>query len=226
MTDTDSLPPYSPFPNALIDEVMPLLRDTQWRVLCVIVRQTLGWRSSSGTGRKTEDWLTQSQLKRRTGRASEALSKAVDGLVRRGLIEVADAQGNALRTPAKRRRCRGRLYYRLASRCLVCPPDDRYPQAYPQLDHSPVDNRHRRERPALTTSSITEHRIPNTTETNSYLYATCGQAGEAAGGAEGDPSRLPSVRLDGWFKAVDVTRHDVADMRPTAQRAQPGGTER
>ena len=28
---------YTPFPNKLIDEVMPTLRDTEWRVLCVIL---------------------------------------------------------------------------------------------------------------------------------------------------------------------------------------------
>lgn len=104
-----------PVPNALIDRVMPTLRDTELRVLVIVVRQTLGWQvGNDPRQRKERDWLTQSQLMRRTGRASGAVSRAVDALVRRGLIDVLDSKGNPLVTPAERRRCLGRLYYRLA----------------------------------------------------------------------------------------------------------------
>ena len=75
----------TPFPNGLF-ELMPSLKDSEWRVLCLIVRQTWGWKE--GDGRKHSDWITQKQMMRRTGRSSEALSRAVDALVRRGLIEV------------------------------------------------------------------------------------------------------------------------------------------
>ena len=50
---------------------------------------------------------------RRTGRASGAVARAVDALVRRGLIDVLDGAERPLMTPAERRRCLGRLYYRL-----------------------------------------------------------------------------------------------------------------
>ncbi len=103
---------FTPFPNALF-ELMPTLRDTEWRVLCVIVRQTLGWRDGAGRQRKQTNWLTHRQLKAQTGRDSEALSKAIDTLVRRGLIEVWDETGHRLMTPAARRGCRGRLFFRL-----------------------------------------------------------------------------------------------------------------
>lgn len=36
---------WIPFPRVLVDEVMPDLTDTEWRVLTVIVRQTIGWQS-------------------------------------------------------------------------------------------------------------------------------------------------------------------------------------
>ena len=86
----------TPFPNVLLDTVMPLLKDTEWRILCVIVRQTLGWLEGAGNGhkegdRKSRDWLTHSQLKQRTGRNSAAICKAVHSLVRRGLIVVYDS---------------------------------------------------------------------------------------------------------------------------------------
>jgi len=101
-------------PNDLLDWVMPTLRDTELRVLLVVVRQTLGWQDGLNPSRRKErDWLTQSQLMRRTGRATEAVSAAVDGLVRTKLIEVQDKWGRPLETPAERRRSLGKLYYRL-----------------------------------------------------------------------------------------------------------------
>ena len=104
----------TPVPNNLLDRVMPTLRDTELRVLLVVVRQTLGWQDGPDPSqRKERDWLTQNQLMRRTGRASEAVSAAVDGLVQARLIEVQDKSGRPLVTPAERRRFLGKLYYRL-----------------------------------------------------------------------------------------------------------------
>lgn len=104
----------TPVPTALIDKVMPKLRDTELRVLLVVVRQTLGWQvGKDPLLRKERDWLTQSQLMRRTGRASGAVAHAVDALVRLDLIDVLDVKGRPLHTPAERRRHLGRLYYRL-----------------------------------------------------------------------------------------------------------------
>jgi hypothetical protein len=105
----------TPFPNVLLDEAMPRLRDTEWRLLCVIVRQTLGWHDTSANGRKQRDWLTQAQMKRRTGRNSAALSKALDALVRNGLIAVHDERGHPLTTPQQRRGHSGPLFYSLGT---------------------------------------------------------------------------------------------------------------
>ena len=101
-------------PNVLLDKVMPTLRDTEFRILMVVVRQTLGWQDGPDPAkRKEKDWLTQSQLMRRTGRASGAVSHAVDALVRARIIDVLDLWGRPLATPAERRRHLGHLYYRL-----------------------------------------------------------------------------------------------------------------
>lgn len=116
-TATSTMAPMkktTPVPNDLLDQVMPTLRDTELRVLLVIVRQTLGWQKGpEPSQRKTKDWLTQSQLMRRTGRASEAVARAVDALVQAGLISVLNQAGMTLRTPAERRRHLGHLYYQL-----------------------------------------------------------------------------------------------------------------
>jgi hypothetical protein len=112
----------TPFPNYLLDAVMPALSDTQWRVLCVVVRQTLGWQDKASqqdkagqAARKTTDWLTHAQLKQRTQRGNSAVSKAVDTLVRKGVIVVTDEAGRVLATPRERQACRSRLGYRLVS---------------------------------------------------------------------------------------------------------------
>ena len=112
----------TPFPSHLLDDVMPLLSDTEWRLLCVVVRQTLGWEDGQG-GRKREDWLTQSQLKARTGRASEAISRAIDGLAQKGLIQVCSEAGDVLATPQERQRCPGRLLFGLAPQALDTPAE-------------------------------------------------------------------------------------------------------
>lgn len=122
MPDTAVPARTTPFPSYLLDDIMPLLSDTEWRLLCVVVRQTLGWEDGQG-GRKREDWLTQSQLKARTGRASEAVSRAIDGLVQKGLIQVHSEAGELLMTPQERRRCPGRLLFALAPQALDAPQD-------------------------------------------------------------------------------------------------------
>ncbi len=103
----------TPFPNYLLNEVMPILRDTEWRFLCVVVRQTLGWKDANTGARKSHDWMTRAQLIEKTGRNSEALSSALDSLIRQHLIEARDGKGKSLRTPQERRQVRGRIYYSL-----------------------------------------------------------------------------------------------------------------
>src|SRR5690349_4119037 len=108
----------TPFPNDLLDKVMPALRDSEWRVLCVVVRATLGWRAPEG-GRRMRDWISHSELKRRTGRASAAVSHAIAGLVDRGLIVVEDIGGAPLVSPAARRLHGSDLFFKLSTGTVV-----------------------------------------------------------------------------------------------------------
>ena len=104
---------FTAIPNALIDEVMPTLKDTEWRLLCVVARQTIGWMGKDRK-RKQHDWISQSQLIAKTGRNSAALSAALDVLVRENLIVCQAENGELLNTPQQRRRHRGRVYFSLA----------------------------------------------------------------------------------------------------------------
>ncbi len=89
---------------------MPRLTDTEWRILCILVRQTYGWTLAGGT-RKTSDWLSHFLIKRKTGRQSAAISRAIAVLVRSGLISVTDERGYPLYTPAMRRRSHSHLIF-------------------------------------------------------------------------------------------------------------------
>jgi hypothetical protein len=108
---------FTAFPNVLLDQVMPSLKDTEWRLLCVIVRQTEGW-SQNGKP-KARDWMSQRQLMQKTGRNSAALSAALRQLVGRGLVEAQTASGEPLDTPQARRRHRGAIYYAVGWKTIL-----------------------------------------------------------------------------------------------------------
>ncbi len=99
-------------PNSLLDSVMPRLRDTEWRVLCVVIRQTIGWMNPDGSP-KQSDWMSHSQLRRKTGRSSAAISLALEFLCRNNVLEITDSLARPLKRAYERRSHRGRLHFRL-----------------------------------------------------------------------------------------------------------------
>lgn len=68
-------------PNYLLDRLMPVLRDTELRVLLVLLRETVGWNRPHRAV-----ILRYRSLIARTGRQSEAISKAIASLEELGLI--------------------------------------------------------------------------------------------------------------------------------------------
>lgn len=110
----EMIPNSTPVPNVIIDEWMPILKDVQLRILIVVTRQTLGWIEDPETGRrKSQDWISHSQLIQRTGRESRAISDALKVLVDHyGIIEAVNNYGDLLNTPGKRRKA-GTINYRL-----------------------------------------------------------------------------------------------------------------
>lgn len=113
----------TPMPNALLDTWMPRLSDTELRVLLVVTRQTLGFQASANSAgiaaRRARDWITHSQLKQKTGWESAAVSRAIDGLVKEGLLQVCTQAGAPLPTPQERRRYPGKLFFSLNPSALV-----------------------------------------------------------------------------------------------------------
>ena len=110
------LPPVVPVPAVYIDRIMPFLTDAEWRVLCVIIRQTLGWVDPTNPSlRKERDWITQSQFRDRTGKSRDSISRAIAGLVQHNLIVVESREGELLQSAQSRQQARDRVFYRLKS---------------------------------------------------------------------------------------------------------------
>ena len=104
----------TPTPNWLYNGEMKKMSDTELRVVLIVTRATLGWEEDRETGmRKQEDWISHTELIKRSGRSSTAVSGAVDNCVKHGWIETRDKKGNILKTAKDRRR--RRVFYRLGT---------------------------------------------------------------------------------------------------------------
>lgn len=75
--------PWTKAPNVLLDILLPSLRDTELRVLLILLRQTVGWNRE---GRPVI--LSYKTLMKRTGRHSEAIANALTSLSTKGLIQM------------------------------------------------------------------------------------------------------------------------------------------
>ena len=110
----EDLAPVVPVPARYFDEDMPYLSDAEWRVLCIIIRQTLGWIDRENLGsRKQRDWISQSQFREKTGKSRDSISRAIAGLLTHNLIVIENHRGELMHTARARQKIRDRLYYRL-----------------------------------------------------------------------------------------------------------------
>ena len=108
------IPNTTPTPNELYNGEMRKMNDTELRVVLVVTRATFGWVMNKKTGmRKTEDWISHSQLITKTGRSKRAISSAIDGCVKKGWIETRDKKGKLLITAKARKLLGKKIYYRL-----------------------------------------------------------------------------------------------------------------
>lgn len=82
---TPNLPPpmvpWTKVPNLVLDKLLPELRDTELRVLLVLLRNTYGWNQE-----RRPVILSYRSLMKRTGRGSEAIGKAIKSLREKQLI--------------------------------------------------------------------------------------------------------------------------------------------
>lgn len=76
-------------PNYLIDEIMPVISGSAFKVLIVIARQTYGWH-------KEVEWIAYSQLIEKTGLHRESVASGLKELKEKKLIEVFDKETRSL----------------------------------------------------------------------------------------------------------------------------------
>ena len=101
----------TPVPNGLFDEHLPKLKPAELKLLLIIIRQTLGWRDERTGKRKQKDWISGSQLRKKTGCSKRALTDATASLIKKKLIQVTGEVGIQLRT-AEERKGKLRMFYK------------------------------------------------------------------------------------------------------------------
>jgi len=103
----------TPVPNRLL-EIAARLPSTSIRVLLVVIRMTLGWQAGGRLNRRAAATISYREILHATGlRSAVAVSRAVNYLVRTGIIETVSEDGMSLLTGAERRGRRRPLRFRL-----------------------------------------------------------------------------------------------------------------
>ena len=113
---------------------MPSLTESELKVLMAILRQTFGWKDSVTGGRKQRDRISGWQFGQKTGLSRRVVTKAIQSLCDRRLIEVTDFGGNPMLFGCERKGKRF-LYYR----ALV--PDISGQKTSAQRSYAPAHNR-------------------------------------------------------------------------------------
>lgn len=73
---------YTSVHDEIFDVVMPKCPPNAWKILCLVVRKTRGWR-------KEQDTIAYSQIREGTGiRSDETISKSLKWLIKENLLEV------------------------------------------------------------------------------------------------------------------------------------------
>jgi len=87
-------PGFTMFNNYILDHIMPDLSASSWKVLCVAIRQTIGWQDEEAeSGRREMEVISYSRFRQMTGIGS-------DQTVARAIKECVD-KGYMLRTPGE-----------------------------------------------------------------------------------------------------------------------------
>ena len=90
-------------PNFLFDTHLRELTEAELKIFLVTIRQTLGWFDSATGKRKSRDRITHSQFKQKTGLSNRIISKTIQSLSVKKLIQVTNFEGKELHQPKDRK---------------------------------------------------------------------------------------------------------------------------
>lgn len=93
----------TPVPNVIFNRYLKILRWTELKVLLVILRQTYGWVDKSTGKRKIRDRISHTQFIEKTGLSRRTITRVVQSLVNRRLVNVGDEKGQILGLGKERR---------------------------------------------------------------------------------------------------------------------------
>jgi DNA replication protein DnaD len=94
---------HTQIPNILFDTYLPELKESELKILLVVMRQTYGWIDTKTCNRKTRDRISRTQFIQKTGLSCKIVSKAIKGLVDKGLLTITDQIGNLLHNSEERK---------------------------------------------------------------------------------------------------------------------------
>lgn len=103
----------TPVANEVFDYWLREASPSEYKVLNVVVRQTMGWQDKSTLSeRKERAWISNQLFKEKTNLSKGVIAGAIQVLFDKNAIRVFDEEGNLLDTPEKRRG-KQRLYFQL-----------------------------------------------------------------------------------------------------------------
>lgn len=77
-------------PNEVFDKWLAILTESEIKILLVIIRQTYGWIDRYTGRRKLRDRITRTQFMMKAGLSARIVSKTLNSLLKRGLIQISD----------------------------------------------------------------------------------------------------------------------------------------
>lgn len=101
---------HTQIPNILFDTYLPELKESELKILLVVMRQTNGWIDVKTGKRKTRDRISRNQFMQKTGLSRKIVSLAIKGLVDKRLLSITDQRGNLLHT-SEDRKGKNYIYY-------------------------------------------------------------------------------------------------------------------
>ena len=117
-----NLPPFTPIPNALLDQHLRHLKESELKVLLTIMRKTYGWVDPATGKRKEKDWIAHSQFKEITGLCHKSVSTGVALLIEKDIIIATDTNDYPLGRAEQRRDAR-RVSYAVGGGLFQAPVD-------------------------------------------------------------------------------------------------------
>jgi len=91
-------PGFTTFNNYILDHIMPDLSANGWKVLCVAIRQTIGWQDEeTASGRREMEVISYSQFRQMTGIGSDqTVARAIKECVDRGYMLRVPGEGQEI----------------------------------------------------------------------------------------------------------------------------------